>query len=158
CTEKWPAPAPKTPEGAIISCMVSLVTHALGGTALGKAATPELRRRSSFWFSGVMCVVMPDFEVLGFAIGVNSGDPCSHRVMTHPVLFAIASATLLALCLQQTTKKRWKLGGLLFVIAASHGVLDALTNGGRGVAFFSPFDRRRYFFPWRPIQVSPIGA
>ena len=24
-------------------------------------------------------------------------------------------------------------------------------------AFFGPFDARRYFFPWRPIQVSPIG-
>lgn len=47
---------------------------------------------------------------------------------------------------------------LLFVITASHGVLDAMTNGGLGVAFFSPFDRTRYFLPWTPIQVSPIGA
>jgi inner membrane protein len=44
------------------------------------------------------------------------------------------------------------------LITASHGVLDALTNGGLGVAFFSPFDTRRYFFPWRPIWVSPIGG
>ena len=40
----------------------------------------------------------------------------------------------------------------------SHGVLDALTTGGLGVAFFSPFDNLRYFFPWRPIKVSPIGV
>lgn len=40
---------------------------------------------------------------------------------------------------------------------ASHGLLDAFTNGGLGIAFFSPFDPRRYFFPWRPVQVSPIG-
>src|SRR5262249_50897630 len=158
CTEKWPAPAPKTPECARISCMASLVTHALVGAALGQAATPELRRRRSFWFSVVLCAVLPDFDVIGFALGVHYGDLWGHRGMTQSLLFAIASATLFALCLQQTTKKRWKLGGLLFVIAASHGVLDALTNGGRGVAFFSPFDRRRYFFPWRPIQVSPIGA
>jgi len=26
------------------------------------------------------------------------------------------------------------------------------------VAFFSPFDNQRYFFPWRPILVSPIGV
>jgi inner membrane protein len=37
-------------------------------------------------------------------------------------------------------------------------LLDALTNGGRGIAFFSPLTNERYFFPWRPIQVSPIGA
>jgi inner membrane protein len=35
--------------------------------------------------------------------------------------------------------------------------LDAFTNGGLGVAFFSPFNRDRYFFPWRPILVSPIS-
>jgi inner membrane protein len=43
-------------------------------------------------------------------------------------------------------------------ITASHGILDALTNGGRGIAFFAPFSDHRYFFPWRPIQVSPIGV
>jgi inner membrane protein len=26
-----------------------------------------------------------------------------------------------------------------------------------GIAFFSPFDDRRYFLPWRPVRVSPIG-
>ena len=44
-----------------------------------------------------------------------------------------------------------------FLCTASHGVLDAMTNGGLGVAFFSPFDTTRYFFPMRPFLVSPIG-
>ena len=49
------------------------------------------------------------------------------------------------------------MGLYFFLSAASHGLLDALTDGGLGVAFFSPFDRTRYFFPVRPIAVSPIG-
>jgi hypothetical protein len=32
-----------------------------------------------------------------------------------------------------------------------------MTDGGLGVAFFAPFHNERYFFPWRPIAVSPIG-
>lgn len=40
----------------------------------------------------------------------------------------------------------------------SHGLLDAMTDGGRGIAFFSPFSNHRYFLPWRPIRVSPIGG
>lgn len=36
-------------------------------------------------------------------------------------------------------------------------LLDALTNGGLGVAFFSPLDDSRCFFLWRPLLVSPIG-
>jgi inner membrane protein len=42
-------------------------------------------------------------------------------------------------------------------VKASHGILDAMTDGGLGVAFFSPFDDTRCFFPFRPIKVSPIG-
>jgi inner membrane protein len=44
------------------------------------------------------------------------------------------------------------------LVTASHGVLDAFTSGGPGVAFFAPFDDTRYFFPWRPIPVSPLAS
>ena len=57
-----------------------------------------------------------------------------------------------------TETGRLRLFLYLFVATASHGFLDALTDGGLGVAFFSPFDNHRYFFPWRPIRVSPIAA
>jgi inner membrane protein len=33
-----------------------------------------------------------------------------------------------------------------------------MTDGGLGIAFFAPFDNERYFFPWRPIAVSPISV
>jgi inner membrane protein len=32
-----------------------------------------------------------------------------------------------------------------------------MTTGGLGVAFFSPFENSRYFLPYRPIKVSPMG-
>jgi LexA-binding, inner membrane-associated putative hydrolase len=47
---------------------------------------------------------------------------------------------------------------IFFIVIASHGALDAMTSGGLGIAFFAPFPGRRYFFPWRPILVSPIGV
>ena len=40
---------------------------------------------------------------------------------------------------------------------ASHGALDAATDGGKGVAFFAPFDTTRYFFAFHPIAVSPLS-
>jgi inner membrane protein len=43
------------------------------------------------------------------------------------------------------------------LVVASHPLLDTLTNGGLGCALFWPFDNARYFAPWRPIPVSPIG-
>ena len=47
---------------------------------------------------------------------------------------------------------------VVLVSSVSHGVLDALTTGGMGVAFFSPFSNARFFLPWRVIAVSPIGV
>src|SRR5262249_46447977 len=81
-----------------------------------------------------------------------------HRGIVHSLLFAAAFACISSLVLRsQSHQWEWRLIAVLFLVAASHGILDALTDGGLGVAFFSPFDRNRYFFPWRPIHVSPIG-
>jgi inner membrane protein len=54
------------------------------------------------------------------------------------------------------TKKRLWL--LCAVVAISHGLLDTLTDGGLGIALLWPFSDARYFAPWRPIPVAPIGG
>ena len=106
----------------------------------------------------IVCSILPDLDVIGFRLGVPYGNLWGHRGMTHSLLFAAVIAAGFAVLMQKRVRERLKLACLLFAITASHGVLDALTNGGQGVAFFSPFDQHRYFFPWRPIRVSPIGA
>lgn len=40
----------------------------------------------------------------------------------------------------------------------SHGLLDALTDGGLGAALLWPFSNERMFAPVRPLPVAPIGA
>jgi len=155
--------------------MASLFTHAIAGATLGLAANRNLRRRPGFWLATLLGSCLPDVDIVGFSLGTRYGDLWGHRGMTHSLLFAAIVAFCLAACIaarqQPATQtgftlrpvrkllgERSRLTLLLFVIVASHGVLDALTNGGLGVAFFSPFDPTRYFLPYRPIQVSPIGA
>ena len=138
--------------------MASLVTHTLVGAALGQAAAADVRKQRRFWFAAVLCAIAPDFDVFESRLGVPYDDLWWHRGISHSLLFAAILATAATFLIPIAAKERWKLGALFFAITASHGVLDALTNGGRGIAFFSPFDRHRYFFPWRPIQVSRLGA
>lgn len=157
--------------------MASLLTHAAVAVSLGQAAPRELRTSRKFWWMAVLCSMAPDADVIGFGLGIRYGDLWGHRGMTHSLLFAAVVAGFLGILNQKpkhTTEslRRGEESGtggqglgqsavlaiLFFVITASHGVLDAMTNGGLGVAFFSPFDARRYFFPWTPIEVSPIGA
>jgi inner membrane protein len=84
-----------------------------------------------------------------------------HRGFTHSIAFAVLLATALLLCIFSKGVpglSRLALWLYLFLATVSHGVLDAMTDGGLGVAFFSPIDNHRYFFPWTPIRVSPIGV
>jgi len=137
--------------------MASLLTHAVVGAALGQAGKQQWRGKPGFWVAAIFCAVIPDVDVIGFSMGVHYGDLWGHRGMTHSLLFAAILAAGIAAIWPKTLGGRWKLGLLFFSIIASHGLLDAMTDGGLGVAFFSPSDPHRYFLPWRPIHVSPIG-
>lgn len=91
-------------------------------------------------------------------LGIHYHDLWGHRGMTHSLLFAAIVAVVMTAIFWRHDIHRWTMLLLLFVITASHGAFDAMTDGGLGIAFFSPFNRRRYFLPWRPIHVSPIRA
>ena len=105
--------------------------------------------------------MLPDIDVVGICFGVPYDSLLGHRGLTHSLGFALlaGSAAWLALCWRPSPHRhRGWVWLYLFLATASHGLLDACTNGGLGVAFFSPFERARYFGALRPIAVSPIGA
>jgi inner membrane protein len=107
---------------------------------------------------GCAASVLPDVDSLGFAAGISYGHPFGHRGFTHSIFFAAAVAFLCIPFVRSVGASPAAIFGFLFVSIASHGFLDAMTTGGLGVAFFSPFSNARYFLPWRVIQVSPIGV
>jgi inner membrane protein len=139
--------------------MPTAPSHAVAAVALGCAFPRSVVPRPC-WLLGAMCAILPDADVLGFRFGVSYGDFLGHRGFTHSLLFAslLASGALVLVSGLRLVYVRWGLVWLyLFLATASHGVLDAFTNGGLGVALLAPFDNTRYFFPVRPIVVSPIG-
>ncbi|HEX8845627.1 MAG TPA: metal-dependent hydrolase [Pyrinomonadaceae bacterium] len=144
-----------------ISCgMPSLFTHAAAALALGKASSGE-KRPVRFWVLSALCAVLPDADFVSLAFRVQRGSLFGHRGITHSLLFALLLALLVVSLFfkgaRVFSKKWWALTIYFFAATASHGLLDMLTNGGSGVALFAPFDETRYFFPWRPIEVSPLG-
>ncbi len=99
--------------------------------------------------------LLPDIDAIGFHYGVPYGAAWGHRGATHSLLFAFAVAALITLCERED---RWRTGIAALIVITSHGLLDTLTDGGLGVALLWPFSLHRYFAPWRPIPVAPIGA
>lgn len=101
--------------------------------------------------------ILPDADALGFAVGIPYGSFFGHRGFTHSFFFAALVAATAAAFSSRLGAPPGIVFAVVFLSAASHGVLDAMTTGGMGVALFSPFSNRRYFLPWQVIRVSPIG-
>lgn len=140
--------------------MPSAFSHVVATFGLtGWFFRPQVPKR--VWAAAAVCAVLPDLDVLGSQVGIAYGDLLGHRGLTHSLPFAAALATaVLGLGFRRgvpglSLRALWL---YLFLATAMHGVLDALTNGGLGVGFFAPFDGARYFFPARPIRVSPVGV
>ena len=139
--------------------MASVFTHAFFALALGKVCAASAEMPARFWVLSALCAVVPDADVVAFLFGVAYGDVLGHRGLSHSLLFALLLACAVVAAFFRG--KGFRKGALVvyfFLVTASHGALDALTDGGLGVAFFAPFDATRYFFPWRPLVVSPIGV
>ena len=129
--------------------MPTIITHP--AIALLKTWFPRLSWRIAIL--GAVLSILPDLDTIGFAYGVPYGSTFGHRGFTHSIAFALITASLGSLIAR--TRSAFP---FLFLCAISHPIFDALTDGGLGIAFFSPFSNTRYFFPWRPIRVSPIGT
>lgn len=141
--------------------MASLFSHGYVAFILGKTLFSNETSRKILFF-GILCSILPDADVLAFQFGIPYAHPLGHRGFTHSIVFALLLSVFIKLVFfyshSMFSKKGFAILLFLFFSTISHGILDAMTNGGLGIAFFSPFDNSRYFFPIRPIQVSPIGA
>jgi inner membrane protein len=108
--------------------------------------------------AAIACSILPDVDALLYWSGVPYDHTFGHRGFTHSIIFAVIIGAAGAVAAPRLGSKRLAASGVLFLSTLSHGVLDAMTTGGLGVAFFSPFSNHRFFLPWRVIEVSPIGV
>ena len=139
--------------------MPTIFAHGAIGFVASKFGSHRPSRR--IILASILAATLPDIDALFFGL-IPYNAPFGHRGFTHSLFFAALIGLLLGLVFHRTG---WgsghsflALATLFFVVTASHGLFDAMTNGGLGIAFFAPFDNTRYFLPWRPIPVAPLSA
>ena len=133
------------------------VGHIAVGMAAARLSDPS---RVPTWSSMILwsgLSLLPDADVIGFAFGVQYGDRWGHRGATHSLAAAIAVGALMGLGARWLKRRALRTALVATAVLASHSILDSMTDGGLGCAFLWPFDLTRYFAPWRPIPVAPIG-
>ena len=134
--------------------MPTLLSHPAIPIAIAVATGRSVSRR--LLTAAIVASVLPDVDTVGLYLGVPYAHLVGHRGLAHSLTFAFVVA-LLGMSFARSLAARPLVAFLvLFASAASHGLLDACTSGGLGIALLSPLDETRYFFPWQPIAVSPL--
>jgi inner membrane protein len=134
------------------------IGHIAVGMAAARISRPGRVPRVSAMALWSALSLLPDADVIGFALGVRYADPWGHRGATHSLTFAVAVGLAIGLAAWVCKRPALRTGLLAVAVLASHAILDTMTDGGLGCALLWPFDPARYFAPWRPIPVAPIGV
>lgn len=141
--------------------MPSIISHTAVAVAAGLALAPR-DVPPHFWSLAILCSIIPDADIIGFYFGIPYNHFFGHRGFFHSPFFALLMCILIVGVFFRDIEilsRQWFFYLIFFfLVSASHGIIDAFTNGGLGIALLSPFDNTRYFSPWTPIRVSPIGV
>lgn len=135
--------------------MSSMFGHAVAGLTLSAAFTRG-RPPRRVCIVAMACALAPDLDWFTGVLPIGEGHSLAHRGLSHSLVAAAlitAAAMLIAFRDRLGSPRIW-----LCMAAAtlSHGLLDAWTFGGTGVAFLAPFSDVRYVAHWQPLFVSPI--
>jgi len=135
--------------------MPSLLGHAAAGLAITTAFHGDkLPRRT--WALAAFCAMAPDLDWFVSLLDMHRGHVLNHRGAAHSFFAAGLIATAVFLLAFRKEQRRGAVWLCLTIAAVSHGILDALTSGGVGVALFMPFSETRWACLWQPGKVAPL--
>jgi inner membrane protein len=131
----------------------------MGHVAVGLAGARlqdgrHLRLRSTIVL--IVLATFPDLDLLSPLFGAGPQSVWVHRGASHSLTVALAAAVV---GFQFLDRRRG--GARTFLVAlsaaASHPLLDMLTQGSAGVMLLWPLSRSRYLSPISLLPASPLG-
>jgi inner membrane protein len=122
------------------------------GAGLGVRAVPP-----RLLAAGMLGSVLPDADVVAFKLGIAYADALGHRGASHSITFALLLGALAAAAARPLRTTPLRAFAFVALATVSHPLLDAITDGGLGVALLWPLSDERFFAPWRVLAVSPLG-
>lgn len=136
--------------------MPTILTHPAVPLALACGLGREMISKRLLT-AGIIASIIPDLDVLAFRLGIPYTAEWGHRGFSHSLFFALLVAVMGAALARPLLTTAARAFWFLFLATASHGMLDAFTNGGLGIAFLWPFSHERFFAPLQPIEVAPLS-
>jgi inner membrane protein len=100
--------------------------------------------------------VVPDLDVISGAFDLRHPHPFSHRGATHSPAAAALVAVAAAAVAHVRNRSAVGVGLAVFLVVVSHGVIDMLGQGGKGVAVLWPLSDARFHAPVRVLPSVPV--
>ena len=131
----------------------------LAGRLHGGRGARASELRCSWWTLAVFAgmAVLPDVDVLIVACGACDDGLIGHRGASHSLVMALGIGLTLALLMRRLGWPVLRTAIAASFAVGSHGVLDALAQGGRGLPLLWPLTEARFHAPWRIIPDAPRG-
>lgn len=136
--------------------MPSLLTHPAVPLALATMAGRNLIP-TPLLAVGIGFSLLPDLDGIAFLFDIPWYSPFSHRGLSHSFAFALLCALLATPWATRLRADRLRVFVFLALSMISHGILDAFTTSGGGVALLWPLESSKIAFGFRPILTSPIS-
>ena len=99
--------------------------------------------------------LLPDADLLLVALGVHDSGAVGHRGASHSLVTALMIGLACGYYARRTGLAPLRTAVAITIAVGSHGLLDALGEGGRGIPLFWPFSAHRFMFPWRFLPDAP---
>jgi inner membrane protein len=123
----------------------------------GEDATRDERTPAGTLLFFAALAELPDFDVFGVACGLEDHGPFGHRGASHSLITAIALGLFCGLIARRLRWPAMRTAVAATLAVASHGILDACCEGGRGIPLLWPLFDGRFMSPWRILPDAPRG-
>jgi inner membrane protein len=133
-----------------------LAVGMLTGQLHGAAAThhPKRRRYLAFLLFAAFSL-LPDADLILVAFGGHDSGAVGHRGASHSLVTALMVGVGCGLFARRMGMPALRTAIAITVAVGSHGLLDALGEGGRGIPLLWPFSDHRFMSPWRVLPDAP---
>ncbi|MEA2700812.1 MAG: inner membrane protein [Myxococcales bacterium] len=99
--------------------------------------------------------LLPDADLLLACFGVHDAGAVGHRGASHSLVTALMIGVACGYFARRMGLAPLRTAVAITIAVGSHGLLDALGEGGRGIPLFWPITTHRFMFPWRFLPDAP---
>ncbi|MBC7894537.1 MAG: metal-dependent hydrolase [Cytophagaceae bacterium] len=122
----------------------------MSAVAVGALVLPSAPPR--VWATVAICAILPDLDAIGRPFGRGDVEWLGgHRALTHSLTASLVLSLAATAWLRRGAGAAAPFARLwigLFLACCTHGILDAFTQYGSGIAYFAPWSWTRYRAPW----------